>query len=167
MPCLTAAILLVIGIGVPSEQVRPSFSGAWARDDARSGSAAPETNPAPVVWEIQESSDAVVIDRKRGERVARFTYAVGEKRPTPRHAAPTVAPTADAPGNRAYWDGDRLVLETLQDIQGKTVTTREVLTLAPDGRELVVARVVEVEHGYTMKGAQSSNAATDVFVRRQ
>jgi hypothetical protein len=45
------------------------------------------------------------------------------------------------------------------------VTTRETLVLAGDGREFTVERVLEVEHGYTMKDAKNFNVVKDVFTR--
>ena len=67
--------------------------------------------------------------------------------------------------NRAYWEGDRLITETMHALSGQTVTMREALTIAPDGKELFVERVVEVEHGYAMRGAKNNSMVRDVFVR--
>lgn len=132
-------------------------------DEKRSGSPSHEAFVGPVAWIIQQTPEMVSLERRRGPQTATFAYALLS---TPPSATDRVvkAPTGDAPGHRGFWDGDRLVLETLQTIQGKTVTSREVLTLTAAG-ELVVERVVEVEHGYTMKDAQNFSAAKDVYVR--
>ena len=102
-----------------------------------------------------------------GDKAAPFNYVIYDKAEKPKVDSDVAAPSGEAPGHRAYWDGDRLVLETHQNIQGKTVTTREVLTLASDGRELLAERVLEVEHGYTMKGAQNFSAVKDFFTKQR
>ena len=63
------------------------------------------------------------------------------------------------------WEGDRLVTETVQTVSGQTVTMREDIVLAPDGGELFVERVVEVQHGYAVRGAKNNSTVRDVFVR--
>lgn len=147
-------------------QLRPDFSGTWKMDEERSGSAVHDTFVGPVSWVVKQATNQVVVERTHGGRAVSFTYTVSEKRPPARRADPVVESAADAaPAHQAYWDTERLVLETPQTIQGKTVTTREVLTLASGGRELIVERVVEVEHGYTMKGAQNFSAVKDTFVK--
>jgi hypothetical protein len=156
-----SAVLVVPALA----QTRPEFAGTWTMDEKRSGSPGHEGFVGPVVWTIQHSPTQLVVERRRGDKVVPFTYEVQEKAPAAKADTTVTSPGGEAPGHRAYWDGDRLVTETLQNIQGKTVTTREVLALSPDGRELLVERVVEVEHGYTMKGAQNYNIVKDVFTK--
>lgn len=160
MKSLTAAAIVSACLATAlAAQTKPDFSGSWALDEKRSGSSTHEAFVGPVVWTIKQTADSVVLARRHGADGAVFTYSIGVARnPTP------VAPGAEAPGHRGFWDGDRLILETQQNVQGKTVTTRETLTLA-DG-ELVAERVLEVEHGYTLKGAQNYSAVKDVFTRR-
>jgi hypothetical protein len=158
-----AALLICVGLVPSYGQGQPTFSGTWILDEKRSGSATHEAFVGPVVWVVEHSPDAVVLERRRGDKAASFTYPIAAKAPAP--GAQPVAPGAEAPGNRGYWDGQRLVLETQQDVQGKTVTTRETLTLT-EGGELIAERVLEVEHGYTLKGAQNFSAVKDFFVKR-
>jgi hypothetical protein len=146
-------------------QSRADLSGEWTMDQARSGSSSEVGVVGPVVWIIQQTGDRLILERKRGADTDPFTYTLLASRATSGERA-IKAPTADVPGHVGYWDGDRLVLETYLNIQGKTVTAREVLTLTGAG-ELIVERVVEVEHGYTMKGAKNFSSATDVFTRRR
>lgn len=135
-------------------------------DEHRSGSPSHQPFTGPVKWAVRQSTEQLIVDRIRGHETDSFRYVLLDK-PAADTAdtAAVSSPSTDAPPHRAYWDGDRLVLETIQTIQGKTVTTREVLTLAHDRRELTVERVVEVEHGYTMKGAQNFTTVKDVFTR--
>jgi hypothetical protein len=158
----TAAVVIIACASLATAldaQPMPDFSGTWVLDEHRSGSATHEAFVGPVVWTITQSSDAVLLERRRGDGTLSFSYPIR----TNANPAP-VAPTAEAPGHRGYWDGTRLILETHQNVQGKTVTTRETLMLS--GQELVAERVLEVEHGYTLRGAQNYSAVKDVFTRR-
>jgi hypothetical protein len=165
MKICAVTLLICVGLTAGSDgQVRPDFSGTWVLDEKRSGSATHEAFVGPVVWTIQHTADMLVVERRRGTAMASFTYPIREKAaskgPVP------IAPAAEAPGNVSYWDGAMLVMETHQDVQGKTVTTREALTLANMGEELVAERVLEVEHGYTLRGAQNFSAVKDFFTKR-
>ena len=161
---LLACCLFVACPSAAFSQTRPNVTGTWVMDEKRSGSPLHEAFVTPAIWTIQQTADRVVIDRKQGDKVTSFTYTLLAAAPTKRDSS-VKAPTVDAPGHRGYWDGDRLILETLETIQGKSVTAREVVTLDAAG-ELIVERVVEVEHGYTMKGAKNFSAVKDVFIRK-
>jgi hypothetical protein len=39
-------------------------------------------------------------------------------------------------------------------------------TLTNEGREMIVERVLKVEHGYTLKDAQNYSTVKDVFSRK-
>jgi hypothetical protein len=160
-----AIALVSVSLAAATDGQAPSdFSGTWTMDESRSGSATYDTFVGPVVWVIQQAADTLTLERRRGESVASFTYPIRAQAPS-KSAAP-VAPSAETRGGIAYWDGQRLILETNQEIQGKTVTTREALALSNAGRELVIERMLEVEHGYTLKGAQNFSAVKDVFTKR-
>jgi hypothetical protein len=142
-------------------QTQPDYSGTWTMDEQRSGSPTQEGFASPVVWTIRQSPESFVLARKRGDRAQELTYAwvnAGGRPGDPK----VVSPSGE---HRAAWDGSRLVIHTVLTIQGKTVTTRETLSLAGGGQELTVERVVEVEHGYTMKDAKNFNVVKDVFTR--
>jgi hypothetical protein len=139
-------------------QTRPDHSGTWTMDEARSESPTHEGFTGPVVWVIKQTPQELAVDIKRGPRAVTLTYKLYDKQPT----GPS---TEGVPSFRGYWDGDRLVTETAQNIQGQTVTTKEIRTLQAGGRELVVERLIIVEHGYTLKGTQNYNTAKDVFTR--
>lgn len=153
-------LISALGLSAGLAQTQPDLSGTWTMDEQRSGSPTQEGFAGPVVWTIRQASEGFVLTRKRGDKAQEFTYAwqgiAGKADPT------VVSPSGE---QRAAWDGNRLVIQTLQNIQGKTVTTRETLSLASDGRELTVERVLEVEHGYTMKDAKNFNVVKDVFTR--
>ena len=166
-PLTFLAHLLILGVAVSGPalaQPRPDLSGTWSMDDKRSGSVGHEGFAGPVVWTIQQADASITLLRRHGTTVAPFVYVVREKPDSAAADTAVTSPVGEAPGHRAYWNGAQLVLETLQNVQGKTVTTKEVLTLNAN-REISVERVLEVEHGYSMKGAKNFSAVTDVFVR--
>jgi hypothetical protein len=150
---LSAALLTSI-----SAQTTPDFSGTWTMDEQQSGSPGHEGFQSPVVWVIRQTPTTLLVDMTRGERSTTVTYPLLQGNVRARQGA-------EPPTNRAYWDGERLVTETAHNISGQTVTVREVRTLVNEGREMVVERVVEVEHGYTMRGAQNFSIVRDVFRR--
>lgn len=151
------ATVLVLSPG-SAAQTKPDFSGTWTMDEARSVSATHDTFVGPVVWIIKQTDQEMTVDIKRGPKSFTLTYKLYNK-------MPTGASTEGVPSYRAYWEGDSFVTDTAQNIQGQTVTTREVRTLQAEGREMVVERLVKVEHGYTLRGAQSYNTAKDTFVK--
>jgi hypothetical protein len=155
---LCAFLISVAAVSPAGAQSRPDFSGTWAMDEQRSGSPAVVPFVRPVIWVIKQSGQMMVVDITRGDKTQTFTYTLLDKAPATK--------TASDGSNRGFWDGNRLVTETIQNISGQTVTMREVRTLLEGGQEMSVERVVEVEHGYTFKGAQNFSTVKDVFVRR-
>lgn len=139
-------------------QIRPDHSGTWRMDEARSESAGHEGFVGPVIWTIKQTGDVMVVDMQRGPKTFTLTYKLYDK--------PLGGPaTEGVPSYRGYWDGEKLVTLTAQNIQGQTVTTQEVRILQAEGRELLVERILTVEHGYTLKGTQNYSTAKDVFTK--
>jgi len=68
---------------------------------------------------------------------------------------------------KAHWDGNRLFVETLRNVQDSTVTTLYVHSLSANGREMTVDKTLTVQHGYQGVSASSSNTGhgKDIFVR--
>ena len=152
------ALAIVMALAsVGTAQQRPDFSGTWAMDESRSESPTHEGFLRPVRWVIRQSPKQLIVDITRGAKVMTLTYTLYDKA--------LAGPTAGVPSYRGYWDGEKLVTETAQNIQGQTVTTKEVRMLQREGQEMHVERMVQVEHGYTLKGAQNYNTAKDLFTK--
>lgn len=149
-------LLLLPGSATSPAQSRPDFTGTWTLDEERSQTPTHEGFVGPVIWAIQQSPTSLVVTINRGPKQFKLTYTLSDRAPSA---------TSDVPSYRGFWDGDKLVTETTLNIQGQTVTTRETRSLQQDGREMLVERVVEVEHGYTLRGGQNYNMARDVFTR--
>jgi hypothetical protein len=151
---LVVALAVSAGIGVSAQR---DLSGTWRLDEARSGSSASTEQAGPVSRIIRMLPNSVEIDVTQGAKTSNFRYPLTASKPGVIDAA--------ASSNRAYWDGERLITETVQAINGQTVTMREEMTLEADVNEMVVRRVVEVQHGYEIRGGKNNSMARDVFVR--
>jgi hypothetical protein len=125
-------------------------------DEARSASAAQAGFTGPVTWHIAQTAGQMKVEIQRAGKSYTLTYTIDDAKP---------GSGSGSPGYRGHWDGNALITETTQTIQGQTVTTREVRTLGGGGQEMIVDRTVNVHHGYTVRGAQSSSVARDTFVR--
>lgn len=153
-------LLVVVGIALvlplaALAQERPDLSGTWVMDVERSESATQDGHSGPITYVIQQTPDSLVIETRRGERSGKVTYklAASEK---------LAGPMEGVPASRAYWDGVKLVTETARPVQGQTVTTKEVRYLS-GGAEMTVESILEVEHGYTLRGVKTFGTARDIF----
>jgi hypothetical protein len=144
-------------VAVVSAQAQRDLSGTWRLDESRSESPAWAEYVRPVARVIRVGSDSVEVDVTQGTKTSTLRYPLTKTKPAALDTA--------AVSNRAYWDGDRLVTETVETVNGQTVTMREESTLAPNGTDLTVLRVVEVQHGYTLRGTKNNSMVRDVFVR--
>jgi hypothetical protein len=155
-----SALALVAGTTltpVITAQSRPDFSGTWTLDEANSDSATHQGFVGPVTWVIGQSPRQLVVEIRRGQKTMTLTFAIYDK--------PPGTAAAGVPSYIGYWKDDALVTETAQNIQGQTVTTREIRTLQADGQHMVVERTVQVEHGYTLRRGQNYSTAKDLFIK--
>jgi hypothetical protein len=149
--------VFVMALALPwtaHSQPRPDFSGIWRMDPARSESALQGEPIGEVTLVITQTAGELKIETTRGQRTTAEIYKLDgtESRVT--------AGTA-----KARWDGDALVTETVRDIQGASVTTKESRRLNPAGTEMIVDAILEVQHGYSLKGAKNYGTGKDVFTR--
>jgi len=156
---IPAALLTVLFLA-PSvrAQTRPDFSGTWQMDASRSQSAVQNEPIRSMTLVIKQTDPELSIETRRDGKQMMVTYRPG----TP--------DTLNANAGRStllastwYWDGPRLVTETLRDVSGATVRTKEVHALNSGATEMTVETLVVVEHGYTLRGAQNYGAGKDVF----
>jgi hypothetical protein len=155
---LSALAIVTALASITTAQQRPDFSGTWTMDEGRSESPTHEGFVGPVTWVIRQSPQQLIVDIRRGAKTTTLTFTLYDK-------APTGVTAGGVPSYVGYWNGDTLITETAQNIQGQTVTTKESRTLHPDTQQMHVERIVQVEHGYTLKGAQNYNTAKDVFIK--
>ncbi len=137
-------------------QGKPNLSGTWVMDLERSESAMQDGHSGPVTYVIQQLPDSLTIETRRGEQSRTVTYKLS---PSEKAAGPMEG----VPAARAYWDDLKLVTETARPVQGQTVTTKEVWYLDSTGSEMTVESMLEVEHGYTLRGVKTFGMARDIF----
>jgi hypothetical protein len=151
------AFLLVPQISAQT-QTRPDFSGTWIMDASRSQSAVQNEPIKSMKLVITQSPIDLRIETTRDEKVQTITYKPGSA-----DSLNAVNARSNLLASTWYWDGPRLVTETLGDINGATMRTKQVHTIDGTGTELTVETLLVVEHGYTLRGAQNYGVGKDVF----
>lgn len=143
------------------------FAGEWRMDPLRSESAHQDVPIGPVTLLVKVSPTEVTIETRRA----------GKGKLTPARETLTfhldgsenvIGGTSGAPvKTKAHLDGGKLVTETARNIQGSTITTMQVFSLDPNGKELTVDKTLTVQHGYQSPGPDANNTGRgrDVFVR--
>jgi len=150
---MTALVALVSPAGAQSLD----FSGTWKLDLTRSDSAAHSPAPGPVTVEIAQSPTQIriVTTTTRGSNTMTYALVAGDE--------PTLASTTGSPSAR--WQNEALLTDAVRDVRGQSVTVQQTRRLSADRNEMVVESIVNVQHGYTLAGAQTYGASRDVFVR--
>src|SRR5438552_11961858 len=118
-------------------QGKPDFSGTWTMDTAKS-------DPAPQgrgggmgggSVTVKQTATELSITSEGRQGPQTMTYKLDGSESTNqvmgRGGAQTVKSTAK-------WDGSSLVIDTTRDMNGTTVTTKEVRRLDSGGKEMVV-----------------------------
>lgn len=139
-------------------QTRPDFSGTWIMDASRSQSAVQNEPIKSMTLVIAQTPIDLRIETRRDDRVQAITYKPGSA-----DSLSAVNARSNLLASTWYWDGPRLVTETLSDINGATMRTKQVHALDTAGTELTVETLLVVEHGYTLRGAQNYGVGKDVF----
>jgi hypothetical protein len=49
--------------------------------------------------------------------------------------------------SKAKWDGAKLVIETTRDMQGMSITTKEVRSISADGKDMTVEAAISTPQG--------------------
>jgi hypothetical protein len=154
MPAVALLVLTLV-----AQTARPDFSGEWKMLADRSGSPGQTPPVTDMTLNIQQGTDNVRVEWLTGADKPIVTiYPIGSMPKQP-------AEPLGADAKLAYWDGQRLVLERGGAISGQTVSVRQSLTLDPASRELILERLVIVQHGYSLKGTKNYATVRDVFVR--
>jgi hypothetical protein len=139
---------------------KPDFSGSWTLDRGQSESATQADSSEPVMLNIKQDGEAIVIETVRSGKPVVRSFPIDLTARRDGNASPSVSP-------RAYWDGPRLITEGAINVQGQTVSTRETLSMNAAGTEMTIERLVVVQHGYSYRGAQNYGTAKDVYRRSQ
>ena len=134
MRTLTAAIMLTLWVMTPlaGAQARPNFSGTWKCDVTRSWNC----GQATVI--IEHRGDLLTIRRDEPDAVVQTIRLDGTEtvnEPMQKFGfTGRELPRSSAAGR---WEGATLAIET-RTIDDAPVVRKEVWTLNPDGRELII-----------------------------
>jgi hypothetical protein len=136
----------------------PDINGVWKMIPDKSGSPTQTPPVNQMTLSVSSTADEVRMKWLEGASPDEIIYPV---------VAPPKQPAdpLGAGARRAYWEGNKLVLERGGSINGQTVSMKQSLTLDPASNELVLERLVIVQHGYTLKGTQNYATVKDVFAR--
>jgi hypothetical protein len=153
------SLILAVVAALSQPVTVPDMNGEWKMVPDRSGSPTQSVPVTEMTFVIAQTGDQVRLDMTSGGKpTVSVTYPIV--------AAPKQP--AEPLGNgqqRAYWDGNRLIVERGGAISGQTVSVKQSMTLSPDQSELIVERIVTVQHGYTLKGTPNFGTVKDVFAR--
>jgi hypothetical protein len=141
------------------------FTGVWKMDASRSESAHQAVPIGPVTMAIRQNGTELSVETRRQElgkseaSVETLTFRLDGSETTSTGASGVPVQV------KARWEGPRLVTETARQVRGAYVTTMQVFTLDPSGREMTVDKSLTVQHGYQFQGAKTTGRGKDVFVR--
>ncbi len=145
---LLATIAAVILPFVGHAQSKPDFSGTWTLDTAKS-------DPAPqgrgggggggaATLTIKQTGTELSVMSEGRQGPQTLTYKLDGSESTNqmmgRGGATPVKSTAK-------WDGSSLVIETTRDIQGMSITTKEVRKLDNGGKEMQIDTTIQTPQG--------------------
>jgi hypothetical protein len=150
----TAIIMLGTTSALSIAQARPDLSGTWVMDRERSESAIQSEPIGPTTVAIVQSAEDMVLTITSGDQSGTVTYRFDGR--------PSAIPGGSA---TSHWEGNALVTEAVRTINGQTVTTKETRRLSSSGDEMIVERILVVQHGYTLSGTKNYGSGKDVFVK--
>ena len=117
-------------------QMKADFSGTWTLDAARSdapmaGRGGGGRGPAGPVVITQTAAEIVI---------GPATYKLD--------GSPSVNEGRGGQvTSKAKWDGAKIVIETTRDMQGMSITTKEVRSLSADGKDMTVETAISTPQG--------------------
>lgn len=153
------AIVLAAGLFAQPAPSQPDLTGTWKMVIDRSGSPGQTPPVREMTMVIQQGPTEVRVESSTGaDKPSVAIYPMGPKPKLP-------AEPLGADAKLAYWDGQKLVLERGGAISGQTVSMKQSLTIDPESHELILERLVIVQHGYTLRGTKNYATVKDVFTR--
>ena len=123
---VTFVLLATAIAAAQSAQAKPSFAGKWALADP-GAAAGPMTSPTMTVTQ-DEKVFTLVTASQMGEIKTVFNLDGTEGKSPIEIQGMTIPRTT-----KSAWDGNKLVLTTVSDIQGQSFETKQVWALNADG----------------------------------
>lgn len=156
-----AMLLAVLSLASSAAaQNRPDFSGTWTMDPSQSALAVQNEPVRSRTLVINQTATELTIETHQDGKNDTLRYQPGGP-----GAMSTAGGRSSMLASVWYWDGRKLVTETVRNVSDATVRTREVHSLDAAGDEMTVETLLVVEHGYTLRGAQNYANGKDVYKR--
>ena len=153
------SVVVALFLELAAQPASTDFTGTWNMVPERSGSPQQSQPITRMTFVITQAGDQIQIESTSGyDKPILATYTFG---PMPKQPSEPLG----ADQQRAYWQGQKLIVERGGTISGQTVSSKQTLTLNPDRSELTVERVVIVQHGYTLRDTPNYATVTDIFRR--
>lgn len=149
---LTTVVLALVLSALPHAQGTPDFSGTWRMDPLRSESANQGTPIGPVTVTISQTANELKMETSREKSKTTAVYKLDGSRSQ-----------IEGGNATARWEGTTLVIDAVLYVQGAGVTTKESWKLGAGGNELLVDRLLAVQHGYSLES--NYGKGNDVFVK--
>lgn len=130
-------------LGGAARAATPNFSGEWAFNAAKSDFGkfpAPQSITRKIVQQGANLSITSVQKGSQGEVTTELVYTTDGKQVTNK------AQGGESKGS-AQWIGDKLMIESSREVQGATLTQKDIWTLSPDGKLLTVDSHVSLPNG--------------------
>jgi hypothetical protein len=138
---LTTMVTVAVFPFTARAQGRPDFTGTWTRV-ADKGDPAPQGSGGSHAIKQTATEIAVTITGRGGPETS--VYRLDGSASTNQSRSPEGPLTVTG---TATWDGASLVIETKREIQGMTITTREVRTLDATGNEMTIEATTRSPQG--------------------
>jgi hypothetical protein len=139
-------------------QSHPDFSGTWTMDPSQSALAVQNEPVRSRTLVINQSATELTIETRQEDKTDTVRYQPGGP-----GAMSSSGGRTSILASVWYWDGRKLVTETVRNVSEATVRTREVHTLDASGEEMTIETLLVVEHGYTIRGGQNYANGKDVY----
>jgi hypothetical protein len=156
---MSITALTLFAMLLTTQQPSAGINGTWTMIADRSGSPTQTPPVNEMTLTVIETGTGIRVQWLRGtEQPEAIEYPLIDE---PKQPADPLGPDQA----RAYWEGNRLILERGGRINGQTISMKQSLTLDPSANELTLERLVIVQHGYTLKGTRNYATVKDVFAR--
>ena len=138
---LTAMVMVAAFPFTVRAQGRPDFTGTWMRVTEK-GDAADQRGSGTHTIEQTQTEIAMTITGRGGPETS--IYRLDGSASTNQSQSPEGPLTVTG---TATWDGASLVIETMREIRGMTITTREVRMLDATGNEMTIEAITRSPQG--------------------
>lgn len=140
---LIMAMSMAMSMMTIAAQAAPNLSGDWKLNLSKSNYGsfpAPLAMTRKIIYGDARLSMTTVQKGPKGEVTSQLKYTTDGKESV------NQLPTGETKGS-AQWIADKLMIESSREIQGSTLTQKEIWTLSPDGKTLTIDAHVSLPNG--------------------